>query len=264
MRLVNRLLLPLLLVCSCDNPEPLKTGELDRGQFEYICAGSEDAFCNGFVATEFPERFALTGRFEIRFDPEDSDGALPRVDTAAPDLLALDAETFEVKQVGTVALLALRGEQMIDFLHIRTSEVVSFNVTSERAATGLVELRLESGQADTLTATPWDEGGRVLAGALEYSWASADDSIIELRTSTAARSVGVQAGAVGTTELTVTAGGKTSSFVVIVGSPDDTTTSTTQSDTDETETDPSDTDTDSDSGDTDASETDASSTGGPR
>ena len=217
-RILRSATLWLLLapLASCDptgepEPDPTMGGELQRGEFEYRCAGSNDAFCENFVAQRFPQRFAVGGHFEVAFNPTVSIVAVPAVETSAPSLLeptfsGLISE-FRFVRPGTAALLAvINGDEIVDYLHITAERVLSYHFSDDQGGMGLTELVLEPGESRVVTVQPRGELGQVLAGTLDYAWSTDELSIARLASETTARSVRIQAVAPGTTRLLVEGG----------------------------------------------------------
>ncbi len=247
-----------LALAACDSapeeePEPTQVGELQRGEFRYACAGSNDAFCVEFQASHFPDRFAIGGQFSVSYNPRDTNGPLPWVDTAAPALLGLEQGRFVFERPGTSALLAVRSnEEMVDFLHITGERVQGFFFSDEDGGGGLLSVELEVDTTRQMTAQPRGEFGQVLAGSLSYAWSSEDPSIASVVTDPTSRTVTVRAESLGETRLVVEAAGTTEFLPVVVSlQPPDPTTTAGDTDTD-TDTDgDTDTDTTGPMGDTD-------------
>lgn len=246
-------------------PDPTMDGELMRGEFEYRCAGSNDAFCVDFVAQRFPQRFAVGGSFEVGFNPSVSIVATPGVQTSAPSLLEPTSTgviaSFRFDRPGTAALLAIiNDEEMVDYLHVTAERVLSYHFSDDDGMDGVTEIVMQPGESRRITVEPRGELGQVLAGTLEYTWSTDEPSIARTASDTQARTVQIQAEAIGRTRLLVEGGDVTGSVEVIVQLEDATSTGTgTDGDTD-TDTDATNTgsDTDTDGG------TESTTTGGMR
>ncbi len=277
------LLAPLAACDPPDEPPPDPTmgGELMRGEFEYRCAGSNDAFCVDFVAQRFPQRFAVGGNFEVGFNPTVSIVATPGVQSSAPSLLEPTSSGvisgFRFNRPGTAALLAvINDEEMVDYLHVTAERVLSYHFSDEAGAVGVTEIVMQPGESRRVTVEPRGEFGQVLAGTLEYTWSTDEGGIARTASDTQGRTVQIQAVAAGRTRLLVEGGEVTGSVEVIVQLDDPTTTTTTTGSTGDSDSDTdsastgSDTGTDTDSDgetDTDAdTDTDGgtTSTGGGR
>lgn len=269
------LLLAPLTACdpgSDPPPDPTMGGELMRGEFEYRCAGSNDAFCVDFVAQRFPQRFAVGGNFEVGFNPTVSIVVTPGVQSSAPSLLEPTSSGviagFRFARPGTAALLAIvNDEEMVDYLHVTAERVLSYDFSDDTGAAGLTEIVMQPGESRRVTVEPRGELGQVLAGTLEYAWSTDAPGVARTASDTQARTVQIQAVDIGRTRLLVEGGEVTGSVEVIVqlgdptsstgtrtGSDSDTDATTTGSDTDKDN--DTDTDTDTDGGTT--------STGGGR
>lgn len=216
----------ILAPLACDptgepEPDPTMSGELQRGEFEYRCAGSNDAFCTDFVADRFPQRFAVGGFFEVAFNPSVDVVAVPAVESSAPTLLeptfsGLISE-FRFIRPGTAGLIAvINGDEIVDYLHITAERVLSYDFSDDRGGEGLTEIVLEPGESRTITVEPRGEQGQILAGTLEYAWSTDEIEVARLASQTTARSVQVQAVAPGTTRLLVEGGEVTGSVQIIV------------------------------------------------
>lgn len=236
--MAGRLRLALLLApLACDpssepEPDPTMSGELQRGEFEYRCAGSNDAFCEDFVAQRFPQRFAVGGFFEVGFNPSVSVVAVPAVESSAPTLLeptfSGSSSEFRFIRPGTAGLIAvINGDEVVDYLHITAERVLSYDFSDDRGRRALTELELEPGESRTITVEPRGEQGQQLAGTLEYAWSTDATAIARLASQTTGRSVQVQGVAPGTTRLLVEGGEVTGSVQITVEDPNGTTTSST-------------------------------------
>ena len=226
-RMAGKLRLALLVApLACDpstepEPDPTMSGELQRGEFEYRCAGSNDAFCEDFVAQRFPQRFAVGGFFEVAFNPSVSVVAVPAVESSAPTLLeptfsGLISE-FRFIRPGTAGLIAvINGDEVVDYLHITAERVLSYDFSDDRGGSALTEIVLEPGESRTITVEPRGEQGQLLAGTLEYAWSTDEIEIARLASQTTARSVQVQGVAPGTTRLLVEGGEVTGSVQITV------------------------------------------------
>ncbi len=218
MRIRTALLLPALLLGGCDGGfDPTQSGELQRGSFEYVCAGSNDAVCDAqLFATRFPERFAVGGLFTVRFNPNETEGPLPRVESAAPDVLRQDDTRLEFVRPGTVALLALRGDEMIDYVHAQGETVRSLHFTDDAGGDGLVETTLTLGEQRRVFVEPRGELGQVLGGTLAYAWSVQDQTVARIQSDTAQRSVTVVGLSPGRVRLVVDADGVSAGLDLVV------------------------------------------------
>jgi hypothetical protein len=196
-----------LLLFACDPPpDPTVAGDLNRGRFEYICVGETDVSCRDFdMASIFPEVFAVGGRFSVRFEPFDG-GPLPRIEPASPSVLSYENAILTFEREGTSAILAARGDALVDYRHLQAKPVVAVQFRNGNAES-ISALVLEDHVQLALSAVPLDEFGRPLAGALAYAWRLTDESIARLVTSATGREVSVRALGTGMTNLEVSVGG---------------------------------------------------------
>jgi hypothetical protein len=224
-------------------------GELGRGRFEYICVNDTDPACSGFLdASTFPDVFAVGGRFWTRFEPEDG-GQVPEIKTSAPEVLSLDRTMLTFERAGTVAVLAVRQTDLVDYKHLDAAPIasVTFERDAEQAVGSLLLTEREEARVD---ATPNDAQGRELGGALDYTWRIVDPTIAELVSPDNVDDITVRGLAVGQTTLEMTAGDFSTSLLITVEAG----TTSTSTTTDGTGTDGT--------SDTDGSGTDSGSTGG--
>ena len=258
----------MLAPLACDPstgtpPDPTMSGELQRGDFEYRCAGSNDAFCVDFVAQDFPQRFAVGGHFEVAFMPTVEVVAVPALESSAPSLLeptfsGLISE-YQFVRPGTAALIAvINGDEIVDYLHITGARVLSYHFSDSQGGRGVTEIVLAPGEKRVVTVEPRGELGQQLAGTLDYAWSTDDSAVARLASETTVRSVQVQGVAPGSTRLLVEGGDVTGSVeIIVVDDTDPSTTTTSGTDTD--------TDTDGSSGSgTDAGTDTDTTTGGAR
>lgn len=214
------------LLGGCNDPisddRPEKEGELGVGTFRYICVGDADPYCDeGFVASAFPDRFAIGGRFDLDFDPDDNfigpDDPLPQVISGATDSVDSQSMAFVFLRPGFSVMLARDGEgQVIDLRHLYGSavaEIAVFTMDSQQ----LAQLELGAGTDLDVQAEPRDETRSVLAGSLDYTWSIDDETIAEVLTTDRDREVTIRARTDGQTSLRITAGGFEQVIDVVVG-----------------------------------------------
>ena len=221
-----------LSLLACDNStfddRPEREGELGAGTFRYICVGSSDPYCEeGFVASTFPDRFAVGAVFDLDYDPADSfvgpDGPLPQVVTAAPDSVDTQSMAFMFQRPGFAAMLARNGAgEVIDLRHLYGAAVAEIAVfTMDSQALRMIEV--EPGLDLDVRVEPRDETDSLLAGSLSYAWSTDDPEIAEVVTTDRDRVVTLRAHALGETTLHIMAGGFDQSIPIIVGSAGSTT-----------------------------------------
>ena len=208
-----------LLLFGCDLPsDPTVAGELNRGRFEYLCVGETDVSCRDFdMASIFPEVFAVSGRFSVRFEPFDG-GPLPRIEPASPRVLSYESAILTFEREGTSAILAARGDALVDYRHLSARPIVAVQFRNG-SAESISALVFEDPAPLGLSAVPLDDRGRPLAGALSYQWRVVDESIARLVTSATGREVSVQPLSTGTTALEVSVGGHVELLPIFVELP---------------------------------------------
>lgn len=232
------------LVVSCDDGDSTLSGELGRGRFEYICVSDTDSFCRNFQQVEvFPQVFAVGGRFWTRFSPEDGED-IPAIESAAPTVLALEASVMTFNRPGTAAVLAVRGNELVDYAHLDAAAIESIRFRRE-GSDSIGAVILAGAEEARIDATPLDARGRALGGALDYQWRIIDTSIAEIMTLETVEQITLRGLTPGQTTLEITVGGFTSSILLTVEESDGTTSAST---TDETT--GADTDGDTTGGDT--------------
>lgn len=253
-----------------EDDRPARPGELGAGNFRYICVGDSDPFCeDGAVASTFPERFAIGGRFDLAFEPEDNfffdNGVIPRVIAPVLGAVQTEAMTFQFLREGYSAFIARDNEgAVIDIRHLYAAPVARIAVTTD-SSQDLAMIELGVGQDQAVDALPQDDFRSTLAGSLDYVWSTDDPTVAEVITADFDTDISIRANAVGETTLRIVTGAFEQTLTIVVtedAPPDPTTESDTDaSDTDAPDTDASDTDApDTDAPDTDASDTDASDT----
>lgn len=211
---------------------PRTSGELSNGGFTYFCAGEDDLACRHdlFDASEIPSAIAVGAHFDLEFntpvvDFEDTPEAT-QIISAAPKLLVeelsqdFDAEGFRFKEPGTVAVLALAGSQVVDFVHLTGTDVHQVTL-ADRHGDMPAHLTLSTwSYGETLEAFPREESGVILAGALTYVWQSSDDDVVRVERGTFSNQVDLVAVGPGEAIVTVSVQGKLAGVSVTVeGTP---------------------------------------------
>jgi hypothetical protein len=251
------LALGLPLACLEYQPPPTSQGELGRGDFTYVCAGSTDALCpeDSAWALAFPQAIALGGAFTLTYEynAKNAGNPLPSLVTASPSRLAGDEGIFTALVPGYTAILALSGtSQVIDIIHIRTDAIdhLKWSVGDLGLDEALV---IEVGQQLSLRAEPQNRQDLRLAGALSYTWTLEDPATLSIIGTASDDRVVLQGLTEGLTKVFVQVGDHIAELPVLV-EPGVATSTTDVSTTDASTTDVSTTDAST----TDASTTDAS------
>jgi hypothetical protein len=203
------MLCALYSLTGCDLTGPTgRSGELERGVFFYECDGaSDDAFCDDPpYQREFPAAVAVGATFKVDYEPEDETAHVDLV-TGCLDCMERTADGFVMGSEGRAPLLAENGQgEIYDVLHIEAKAASELVVRVDAEAWPDGELVLMDDTMHDLQATPRAADGTELGGALDYSWAVADESVVQLTSSSDRNDVELLAVAPGTTTVTVTSG----------------------------------------------------------
>ena len=246
---------------ACDGGEsgPSKSGELSTGRFLYRCLGDSDPYCEGGTASSFPESFAVGGRFDLEYDPEEGafeDVPIPRVTPASPASVQTPGMGYAILRPGFAAFLARDAfGDVYDLRHLYAAQVARIAVTTD-ASQELATIRVEVGESLDLYAQPQDEFRAVLGGSLDYTWTTDDDTVAGFSSVDLDRDITLEGRAQGTTTIRIEAGGFVQTVMVEVGPIGSSTgdSGTTADDGDD--------DDDDDGGSTDAGADTGGSTGG--
>jgi hypothetical protein len=195
----------VLLAAGCDFGDPTTAGELGNGEFRYICAGANDAACDqNDEAFLFPEVLAVGGRFAL--DYEARSGPTARIEPAAPVVLAESGDVLEFLRAGSSAVLAIRGDAVVDVVHLEAQEideaVVTVDVDTSSDRDGVrpqVDLFLDE-QAH-LTLELRDVIDRLLSGSVDLQWSTSDAAVFEVVSLPTKRDVLIEARGTGAAEL---------------------------------------------------------------
>jgi hypothetical protein len=203
-----------------DDDRPSRPGELGAGDFLYVCVGDSDPLCtNGAVADTFPERIAVGARFALDFNPNDTifgDGSALRIDAPAEQLVRSELGAFSIEQAGYQVFLAVTNDsEVIDIQHILAVNIERISVQTMDSQ-DLDTIELLPGESLTVTAIPQDRLRSTLAGSLDYTWSTADDTIAEVTSIDEDFDITIEAVAEGETTLMVEAGGFTQEVVIEV------------------------------------------------
>jgi len=207
------LLLEVWLVACDDASEP---GLLNRGLFFYDCTGVTDAYCEDFFSPEeFPPAQAVGGPFKLTFVPDDPELPIPRVESAALDLIERNVDILRFLQPGRAAVLAMLEDEVVDYRYLDGKAVTQLRLEDE-STLSLAEVRLDTGETVSLRVVPQDEFDRILGGGLSFSWEILDYDVAEFASEPTERDVGVTGVAPGSTELRITTEGYSATFPIIV------------------------------------------------
>jgi hypothetical protein len=215
----------LSAACGGSGSDPAdKRGDLDNGNFRYICVGNSDVHCDdNQQAASFPQSFAVGGRFGLAFEPDDTSLSL-NVRPASRTAIQKVADVFIPQHQGFLSVIAVDGNgTVIDTtdLNVRGIERLSLEMPG-------FDVQLSVGEATVFRVTPWDAYDRKLVGSVDYQWESSDPSVFEVTSDVTDNDVELTGRAIGTASLQIAAGAYTEIFTVEVDSePVDSDTATT-------------------------------------
>jgi hypothetical protein len=196
--------------CDQDAKKNETPGELGKGVFRYLCVDTEDEACGGSeTASEFPSAVATNSSFDLAYDPFDTQsvGSAFVIEPVAEKIVSPTGDGFRAHTAGTTAFLARQTSDgaLIDFVHLRVSNVAALEVVDAEGAT--LATSLDMGDELLLRVSPLDAEDSVLAGSTSYAWTTSDDSVLSLGLASDGRDMAIQAVAPGSAELRVEAGG---------------------------------------------------------
>ena len=178
-------------------------GELGHGEFIYDCFNSTDIWCLDDDEPDFPGAIAVGARFKMSFEPDtvfDSDAT---VVSASDETISGSAQEFMMEREGRHGLFAreLSGE-IVDVVHVAGRPVERVLVTLSREGASR-RIEIPTGRSTRLTAHPLSADDELLAGALRYSWRSADRDVFVVGDVDRGLRVSVQGVAPGNGELII-------------------------------------------------------------
>ena len=190
---------------------PSRPGELGAGNFVYVCVGDSDPLCvGGAVADTFPERIAVGARFGLDYNPNDtvfSDGIVPRLEAPNAAVVRRELDAFFIQQAGYQVFLAVTNEsEVIDIQHILAANIDRIAVRTMDSQ-DLDTIELAPGESVTVQAVPQDALRSSLAGSLDYSWSTEDETIASVATIDEDFDVTIEALQLGSTVLTIETSG---------------------------------------------------------
>jgi hypothetical protein len=205
-----------LLGCGHGLDQNQTAGELGNGAFRYLCVRDGDALCpNGGEASQFPERIATQGLFDVQFSAfHGSDTAFDIIPVAS-GILEEENGLFRAKAPGTIALLAKRTSdgRVLDFVHLQVLDVSKIRIESNGTTPPLT---WQTGVRQTLVPFPLDADGAVLAGGLDYDWTTSDPAVIRLELASPSATMELMPRRPGTATISVTGSGRTDSLSIAV------------------------------------------------
>jgi hypothetical protein len=198
-------------------------GELEQGAFTYACVGVSDPVCDDvslFDAHEIPKAFAVGSKFKLDYNADV--GTVGTVEAASADLLSgSDAGSFTALKPGTVALLARKGINIVDLIHVRLFDPARVEVDAvapdnQAISADIVALTLKEGTVTYLRSMSLGEGEEALAGALSCMWTAGDETVVSFDNVIADNRIQLRAVKVGVTTVQVQLGPKSAKIDITV------------------------------------------------
>lgn len=218
----------LFLFVAAASCLPRTQGELHNGGFTYFCAGDDDLGCRDdwSDASDLPPAIVVGAHFDLDFSPPVLRTGTPtvtRIEPAAPGILvsepSLDPDTtgFRFEAPGTVAVLAKSGDEVVDFVHVTGAPLHHVSIVDSLGDVSTSLSISTSSFGETIKALPRDEQSRTLAGAMKYSWASSDESVVSLSEGFEPNEIDLIPNGPGKATITVTVLDRATSIEVTVG-----------------------------------------------
>lgn len=220
--------LAFMALSSCSSGPGEVNGNLGNGAFAYNCVSTDDPACPtssdlqiGSPPATFPAALANGAHFKVTYTANDSaKGGNPSVKPVAPEYLsALSADgSFTALKPGADALVARSSVDglVFDFTDIIISPISSLGVTTTDGQPLPTTFDLSTGGTKTLLATALGPRSEKLAGSVDYTWKSSDDTIVHLEEGNPTAHVDVDGVKAGTATLTVTQGTMTVTIPITV------------------------------------------------
>jgi len=219
------LLAVLILTVSCENGEnaiPVNTGDLGSGTFDYECVNSEyDAACLWTMEPSWPRSIAIGADFDLEF-VSNKGTAAREVVGGSPNHILNDYDSMQLIGEGQAVVLALNGsDEVVDLIHVVGKPVALLELGvlpggNDAGWYQIEQVEVEVGESLRLRPIPQDDNGRILAGAVEYSWVVDDELTVAIDVSNPYSSIYVEGLLPGSTFLTVAAGDVVQQYDVVV------------------------------------------------
>lgn len=224
------LLAGTLAGCTASSP-PGQTGDLGNGVFSYVCDSDNDPVCDASdvgALLNMPPEVAVSARFSVQYTPSpfgDDSGGSTTIETASDSLLTQTeafGKSFKGIRPGLCAILARRGDKVVDFVHVRIDAVDHVRVDREGSedaspVEGVEVLELEVGEDAALRAYGANIDDTPLGGAQASKWTSSDEAVVDFETTTTDNQVNARAIGAGTATITVEIAEKVREISVTVG-----------------------------------------------
>jgi hypothetical protein len=217
-----------MALSSCSSGPGEVNGNLGNGAFAYDCLSPDDPACPspdfiqiGPSPDTFPAALASGAHFKVSYTANDTtQGGNPSVKPVAPEYLSsLSADgSFTALKPGIDAVVARSSVNglVFDFTDITISPISSLGVTTTDGEPLPTNLELSTGSTKTLLANALGPRSEKLAGSVDYTWTSSDDTIVHLEEGNPTAHVDVDAVKAGTATLTVTQGTLTVTIPITV------------------------------------------------
>lgn len=169
--------------CSdCDTRDPIDTpvpgmrGELGNGTFFYTCIADSDPVCRQ-EPERFPECIALEGSFQLEFEP--SSGPDASVSSFDDSFFAtLGGSEFEARRAGTSELIAIRGDEVVDYLTLEIVEPDDLEIRHAVTQSASSTVLLRTGARALFDVIPVSQICAPIGGSLALQAWSSDPSIV--------------------------------------------------------------------------------------
>jgi len=218
--------LAFVALSSCSSGDV--KGNLGNGSFSYVCVSGDDPACSssgsggaGTSPANFPAALANGAHFKVIYSAYNSEaGGNPTLKPVAPEYistLSADGSLIALKPGidGMVARSSVDG-LVYDFTYVTISPISSLGVTTSDGEPLPTTLQISNGGTTSLLASALGPRSEKLAGGVDYTWKSSDDTIVHLEQGNPTAHVDVDGVKAGSATLTVTQGSMTVSIPITV------------------------------------------------
>lgn len=201
--------LPFVLLTGCAMGGAMRQATL-MGQ----CA-ADDAACS----RRHPVApIAIGARFHPEVEAEIAGTTVPnlRLESAAPDILAVEGDALVAKQAGASAVLISTDDgSVVDFIHVWAAPITRISLTRRDGDRIAGAVGLAVGEDLTIAPALWN-GAQKLTGDADLAWTSSNPSTLEVLRDGSTDRRRLRARAPGKTTLTVALGDATTTLDVEV------------------------------------------------
>ena len=216
--------------CTADTP-PGKTGDLGNGVFSDVCDSDNDPVCDASevgALLNMPPEVAVEARFSVEYTASpfgDDSGGSVTIEPASDELLTHTeafGKSFKGIRPGVCAILARRGEQVVDFVHVAIDvvdhvRVDRVNDNGDEPVAGIEALDLVLDGDAALRAYAANDADTPLGGAQGVEWSSSDEAVVDFDSGTGDNEATVRGVGPGTATIVVEIGGVATEIAVTVG-----------------------------------------------